>query len=147
MSNQHLSAEAEIRTSIDNWAKAIRATELDQILVHYAPDIVAYDAIMQLQFRGFDAYKKHWIYCLTMCPPGQMIFDIEDLTIHAAQDVGFSYSLSRCGGRDDKGEEKSSWMRNTRCYRKINNRWLVVHEHFSSPFDMDSGKMLFDAKP
>jgi ketosteroid isomerase-like protein len=52
--------EAQIRGLIDDWAKAARAKDVDAIFAHYAPDIVAFDAIAQLQFKGRDAYKKHW---------------------------------------------------------------------------------------
>jgi ketosteroid isomerase-like protein len=38
-------------------------------------------------------------------------------------------------------------MRVTVCYRKTNGKWLVVHEHFSAPFEMESGKALLDLEP
>lgn len=38
-------------------------------------------------------------------------------------------------------------VRATVCYRKTNGRWLVVHEYFSAPFDIESGKALFDLQP
>jgi ketosteroid isomerase-like protein len=38
-------------------------------------------------------------------------------------------------------------MRATICFRKINGEWKVVHEHYSAPFDMESGKALFDLEP
>lgn len=136
----------EIRDLIDQWLRSVRAKDVDGIVSHYAPDIVAYDAISQLQFKGADAYRKHWEACLTMCP-GPMVFDIKDLNIAAGDDVAFCHCLNRCGGTGENGEEKSAWMRVTVGYRKIDGRWVVVHEHFSSPFDMESGKALFDLQP
>lgn len=38
-------------------------------------------------------------------------------------------------------------MRGTVCYRKLGGQWLVTHEHFSAPFDMESGKTMFDLAP
>lgn len=35
----------------------------------------------------------------------------------------------------------------TVCYRKIDGDWKVVHEHFSTPFDTQSGKALFELQP
>ncbi len=139
-------AEAEIRALVDNWLRAARAQDIDGIVSHYAPDILAFDAIAQLQFKGKEAYRKHWESCLSMCP-GPMIFEIHDLKIAAADDVAFSHCLNWCGGTAENGEEKASWMRMTAGYRKTNGKWRVVHEHFSSPFDMESGKALFDLKP
>lgn len=139
-------SEAEIRALMDSWLKAVSAQDVDGIVSHYAPDILAFDAIAQLQFKGRDAYKDHWQACLSMCP-GPMTFEIHDLSIAAGEDVAFSHCLNWCGGTDENGEEKASWMRMSAGYRKTNGKWKVVHEHFSSPFDMESGKALFDLKP
>lgn len=139
-------AEAEIRELMDSWLKAVLKTDIDKIVSHYAPDILAFDAVSQLQFKGVDAYKKHWEECLSMCPMGSMIFEIHDLNITAGDGLAFATALSRCGGTGENGEEKSGWMRMTAAYRKINGKWMVMHEHFSAPFDMQTMKVL-DLKP
>jgi uncharacterized protein (TIGR02246 family) len=138
-------AEPEIRALMNDWLKVVRASDVNGIMSHYAPDILAFDAIAQLQFKGKEAYGKHWEACLAMCP-GPMIFEIHDLQIAPAGDVAFSHYLTRCGAIEN-GEEKASWMRATVGYRKTNGKWIIVHEHFSAPFDMESGKALFDLKP
>jgi uncharacterized protein (TIGR02246 family) len=139
------SAQIEIGALMDRWLKAVRANDLKGIMSHYAPGVLAFDAVAQLQFKGEDAYAQHWEACLAMCP-GPMIFEIHNLEIAAAGDVAFSHYLARCGAVEN-GEEKASWMRVTVGYRKINGNWAIVHEHFSAPFDMQSGKALFDLKP
>jgi uncharacterized protein (TIGR02246 family) len=138
--------EAQIRELVDDWAGALRAKNIDGIMSHYAPNILAFDAISQLQFRGADAYRTHWEACLSMCP-GPTTFEIRDLDITIGDGVAFCHCLNRCGGTGEGGEEKVCWMRMTACYRKIDGRWMVVHEHFSAPFDMASGKALFDLQP
>jgi uncharacterized protein (TIGR02246 family) len=139
-------AKTEIRTLMDNWLQAVRTNDIKGIAPHYAPDVLAFDAIAQLQFKGKDAYLKHWEACLAMCP-GSMLFEIRDLNVAAAGDVAFSHYLCRCGAKEENGTEKASWMRVTVGYRKTNGKWLIVHEHFSAPFDMESGKALFDLEP
>jgi len=139
--------ETDVRAAMEQWAAAVRATNVEAISAHYAENIVAYDAIAKLQFVGKEAYRKHWDYCVTLCPTNEMVFELKDPVIHADKSVAFSFSLSYCGGKDEQGNVKASWMRVTRGYRKINNRWLAVHEHFSSPFDMESSKALFALEP
>ncbi len=134
-------AKAEVRAVLDQWQEAVRAKDLEGIVAHYAPDIVAYDAIVALQFVGRDAYREHWATCLKMCT-GPMIFELRDPQVAAAGDVAFCHALTRCGGTGPDGKECSGWMRMTACYRKRDGRWLVVHEHFSAPFDMETNKML-----
>lgn len=146
MANQYSTEEIEIRASIEQWADAMRNNKVDEVMAHYSEDIVAYDAVAQLQFLGKKAYEDHWLFCVTYAPYG-MAFDFKDLVIHSEASLAFSYSLASCGCYDEKGNIQSSWMRVTRGYRKVNGKWLVIHEHFSSPFDMESGKALFDLQP
>ncbi len=138
--------EAQIRALIDDWAKAARAGDIDGIMSHYAPDVRAFDALLQLQFRGSDAYRKHWQTCLAMCP-GPMIFEIHDLNLAVESNLALSDCLGRCGAIVEDGQEKTSWMRGTVGYRRIGGRWMIVHEHWSVPFDPQSGKAMFDLEP
>jgi uncharacterized protein (TIGR02246 family) len=141
-----MSAETEIRQLIDRWAEAARARDVDRIMSHYVPEVVAFDAIAQLQFRGVEAYDRHWRACMAMCT-GPMLFEVRDPQVTAGEDLAFAHFLSRCGGQDEKGEMKASWMRGTQCYRRVGGKWLITHEHFSAPFDVASGKALFDLQP
>jgi uncharacterized protein (TIGR02246 family) len=136
----------EVRELIDRWVTASRAKDIDRIMSCYAPDVRAFDAIAALQFKGVEAYRKHWEACLAMCP-GPMTFEIHHLNITAGDDMAFCHYLGRCGGTDEHGEEKAGWFRVTVCCRKTNGQWRVVHEHFSAPFDPQSGKALLDLKP
>ena len=39
------------------------------------------------------------------------------------------------------------WMRVSAGYQRIDGQWKVVHEHWSAPFDMETGTALFSLKP
>ena len=138
--------EAQIRGLIEDWAKAARASDIDGIMAVYAPDIRSFDAIAQLQFKGADAYRKHWEACIAMCP-GPMIFEIHDLAIEAGDEVAFGHYLLKCGATGEDGKEQTGWTRGTVCWRKRSGTWMVAHEHFSVPFDMESGKALLGLEP
>jgi uncharacterized protein (TIGR02246 family) len=137
--------EGRIRELIDDWMNAARANDIDGVMAAYAPDIRSFDAIAQLQFKGLDAYRKHWEACMAMCP--NPIFEINDLEIETCDGVAFGHYLLRCGAKGDDGKEQTGWMRVTVCLRKSRGRWAVAHEHFSAPFDMESGKALLDLAP
>ncbi|MBZ6076077.1 YybH family protein [Microvirga puerhi] len=141
-----LKPENEVRRAIEGWLGAVRAGDIDGIAAHYAPDILAFDAVSQLQFKGREAYMQHWRHCFDLCG-GPHVFELRDIGIAAGDDVAFAHFLNRCGGIDENGKEQTSWMRATIGYRKIGGRWMVVHEHFSAPFDMENFKALFDLEP
>ncbi|CAG9171063.1 nuclear transport factor 2 family protein [Cupriavidus respiraculi] len=136
----------QLQALMEKWMVAARSRDLKAIMSCYTDDVVAFDAIIQLQFKGADAYGKHWAMCMEMCG-GEMIFEPRDLTIAASGDVGYGHYLMRCGAKDADGTEKSSWMRCSVGFRRTGGQWAIAHEHFSAPFDMESGKALFDLKP
>jgi ketosteroid isomerase-like protein len=138
--------EAQIRELLDDWAQAARTGDIDAIMAPYAPDVLSFDAIAQLQFKGVDAYRKHWQAYIAMCS-GPMIFEIHDLSITAGDGVAFGHYLLRCGRIGEDGKEQAGWMRGTVCWSKRSGRWTVAHEHFSAPFDPQSGKAMLDLKP
>ena len=135
-----------IKALIEDWAAAASARELDRIMAAYAPDVLAFDAVAQLRFKGAEAYRRHWQACLEMCS-GPMIFEIHDLAIETAGDVAFGHYLIRCGGTGPDGEEQVGWMRGTVCCRQRQGQWAIAHEHLSVPFDMADGKALLGLEP
>jgi len=138
-------SDAAIRDALERWRSAVTARDIDGIMAYYSADILSFDAVAQLQFIGADAYRRHWQACMEMCK-GPMIFEIHQLSLSVRDDIAFGHYLTRCGGVEN-GQEKTSWMRATVCLHEIDGRWLIVHEHFSVPFDMQNGKALFDLKP
>lgn len=138
-------AEREVQEAFSQWLQGARAKDADTILACYANEVIAYDAILQLQFKGLNAYGQHWRNCLEMCG-GDGIFEPQEPTILVDRELAVLHCLVRCGGEQD-GEIKTSWMRGTQCYVKRDGRWKIVHEHFSAPFDIESGKALFELQP
>lgn len=145
--NRNAQAESEIRSRIEDWRLAFLARDVDRIMSLYSPDVLAFDAILKLQFKGREEYRRHWEACLSMCPGGTIMFDIHDFQAQAADDLAFAHYLCTCGGTNDKGEMQSGWMRVTLCLRRVAGQWLVVHEHYSVPFDPVNGKAMVEAQP
>ncbi|MGU9819966.1 YybH family protein [Pseudomonas sp. LF090] len=131
---------------IDEWQQAVLARDIDKIFSFYADDIVAFDAVTALQFKGRAAYRTHWEDCMKHCP-GPGIFEFHELHIVEAPESAFAHWLAHCGGAGPDGVVKACWMRVTAGYQRIEGQWRVVHEHWSAPFDMGSGSALFDLKP
>lgn len=141
-----MSATHEIQTLIDNYRQAVVAKDIDRIMSFYGEDIVSFDAVKALQFRGKAAYRAHWHACMEMCP-GPHQFDFEHINIVADEHIAFAHWLAHCGGTNDKGEIQACWMRGTAGYRREAGQWRIVHEHWSAPFDMQSGAALFNLEP
>ena len=139
--------EANIRALLEDWASAVRAKDSERVMSHYIPDILLFDLVPPLQYRGVDAYRKslqEWFLTFQ----GPVGYEIRDVSITTGDGVAFSHSLNRISGRRTNGEETDVWVRATVCYRKINSTWMVAHEHVSVPFYMDgSVRAAVDLKP
>jgi uncharacterized protein (TIGR02246 family) len=140
------SDEAQIRQLMDDWAQAFRSMDIEGVMASYAPDVVAFDILPPMKHAGADAYRKLWEQCFAAAQ-GAVDVEIRDLSITTGDDVAFSHMFSRCSGSDDKGQKFEIWTRSTACFRKINGKWLIVHEHFSVPVDMEIGKAMMALEP
>jgi uncharacterized protein (TIGR02246 family) len=147
MKNDKALDAARIRQLADNWAKAVRAKDIDALMSHYTPDILVFDLAPPLQYNGIDAYRKNFDEWFSSFQ-GPIGYEIRGLCISASEDLAFGHSLNRISGKRTNGEETDVWVRATVCYRKVNDRWRIAHEHVSVPFHMDgSYKAAVDLKP
>lgn len=137
---------AQISDLFASWTQAVLAKDVPRILNHYTDDVLAYDAVAQLQFQGRAAYQAHWQTCMEQCS-GPGFFEPQTPHVEIGGDLGLAHFLCHCGGTDPQGQEQSCWMRATQSYRRVNGEWLIAHEHFSMPVDMQSGKALSDLQP
>ena len=138
-------AEAQIRALIDDWAKAMRAKDVDGVLSHYAADSVTFDLAPPLISTGADAKGvQAWFSAWQ----GPLDYVICDLHITAGDDVAFGRSLNHLSGTKRDGEKAGVWFRQSLCFRKIRGDWRIAHQHESVPFYMDgSYRAAVDLKP
>jgi PhnB protein len=79
---------------------------------------------------------------------GPVGYEVHDLQVTAGDDIAFSRSFNRITGKRTDGEDTDVWVRATVCYRRIQGRWIITHEHVSVPFYMDgSFRAAVDLKP
>lgn len=141
-----MSTQAQIQAIIDTYRQAVMTKDVEKVMTLYADDILSFDAIKALQFKGKEAYRAHWVACMEMCP-GPHIFEFHEIAIETGDNIAFAHWVANCGGTNDQGETQSCWMRATACYRLVGGAWKIAHEHWSAPFDPMTGSTLFDAKP
>ncbi|WP_447593970.1 YybH family protein [Aquipseudomonas campi] len=140
------SSQTELAALVDSWVKGNLAKDVEAIIRHYSDDVLAFDAILQLQFKGRAAYKAHWQSCMEMCG-GPTTFKVRELQQEADGALGVGHFIAYCGGSDAEGNSQGCWLRVTQVYRRIGGAWKIAHEHFSVPFDPQSGAALFELQP
>jgi uncharacterized protein (TIGR02246 family) len=127
------SDEAEIRTLIERWVKAVQAGDIDGVLADHADDIVMFDVpLPENGVRGIAAYRATWPPFFKWQAQGAA-FEIVELDVTASQDVAFAHALLRCGTPEELGKDPGNRLRLTIGLRKESGRWVVAHEHHSFP--------------
>ena len=144
----HADDKADIQALEDRVAAGIKAKDPDAVMSNYFPgdSLVVFDIIPPRQYNGYDAYKKDWAGVFSGCADTPK-FEISDLDITADGKLAFSHSIQHFSCTDPKGGKMEMTMRATDAYRKVKGKWLIVHEHFSAPVDLATGKADLTSKP
>ena len=79
-----MSAQTEIQTLINTYRDAVMTKNVDKVMTLYTDDIVSFDAIKALQFKGKAAYRAHWEACMEMCS-GPHVFEFHEIAIETRQ--------------------------------------------------------------
>jgi uncharacterized protein (TIGR02246 family) len=141
--------EAEIRTLEQRFAAAFKAKDVNAIMASYVPDesLFVFDVVPPRQYVGAKAYRKDWEDFFASFPGPVETFEITDLKVMTDGNLAFSHSIQRAVVTDKDGKKADITFRLTDVYRKINGKWLIVHEHVSVPVDLGTGNADLSPKP
>jgi ketosteroid isomerase-like protein/uncharacterized protein YndB with AHSA1/START domain len=131
------SDEADIRSLIERWAKAVREENRAAIRTDHDPAILMFDVPPPFLSRGVDAYMATWeTFFSSVEKP--VAFAFHDVQVTCGQDVGFATAIGRCVNIDANGKRKPLEFRLTMGLCKTEGRWRVMHEHHSLPATEES---------
>ncbi|MFC7489733.1 MULTISPECIES: SgcJ/EcaC family oxidoreductase [unclassified Knoellia] len=132
------SAGDGIRELLESRVTAVKAKDLDALAAVLAEDvesfnvlpphrIVGREAVLESARGWFDGYAS------------DIGYDLHDLTVTAAGDVGFAGFLYHVTGTLDGGADVDMWVRATLGCRRQDGGWLITHDHESVPWDPETG--------
>jgi len=133
--------EAELNASVQRMLAAINAKDINGIMAYYVPDesLLVFDAVPPRQYVGATAFRKDWQEFLAVYP-GSVHAEVSDWKVESEGNLAFAHGAVRTVGPDKDGKTLDLTLRVTDVYRKIDGKWLVVHEHVSFPVDLATGK-------
>jgi ketosteroid isomerase-like protein len=109
--------------------------------------LFVFDVVPPRQYVGARAYRKDWEDFFASFSGPVETFEINDLNVVTNGNLGFSHSIQRVVFTDKDGKKTDITFRLTDVYRKVNGKWLIVHEHVSVPVDLATGKADLSSKP
>src|SRR5206468_12201535 len=130
------------------WTKAFEAKDVDGVMAMYAPGaaLTAYDIVPPLQYKGAEAYRKDYAAFFAQFD-GPLHIEYRDNHLEVSGDLAVDYSLERITGKSKGGTPVDTWLRATSVFKRIDGKWLDIHDHISVPADMATGKAVMDLKP
>jgi uncharacterized protein (TIGR02246 family) len=126
------SNQSEIQALLDTRVEASRAKDIDRLMSLYAPGIIYFDVVPPTQFAGVDAVRRNFQRWFDEYD-GPIGLETHDLQIAVSGDVAFVHMLHLDSGTRKNGFNAAVWIRSTVCCRRIDDRWLITHEHISLP--------------
>lgn len=139
-------SEAAIRQIIEARANAARTGDVDAIMANVSDDVMVFDVVDPLRRMGKQSSRERataWVGSYD----GSIGLEIRDLQIAADGDVAFSHALSHVTGTLKTKTKVDMWFRTTLGLRRMDGRWLIVHDHGSVPFNAESGQVSLGLKP
>ena len=139
---------SQIHTLANRAIDAFNAKDVNAAMAVYVPDesLIAFDCTPPRQFVGADAYRKDY-EAIFANYPGPIHAELIDFKIQAEGNLGYGIGFFHAVGTNKEGKTDDLTMRITDVYRKINGKWLIVHEHASFPVDLNTGKADLTSKP
>ena len=122
----------ELRELIDEWAIAVRAKDIESVMSQYLSDVVAFDVVDPLEYKGTDMLRQRltdWFSSFE----GPLSFDLHELHVTAGESTAFCHYLALIVGPRPDGRTSGYWARGTTCFERRDGEWLVTHEHISMP--------------
>jgi ketosteroid isomerase-like protein len=132
MPERRVRDDTSVRDRVASLTQAIRDKDIDYLMTHYAPDVVAYDVTPPLAVLSAADYRKkfeQWFASMR----GPIDYEMDDLRISMSESHAFCHCVSHVRGTRTNGEKADYWVRVTTCFQKANGQWLVGHEHVSMP--------------
>ncbi|GAA4969514.1 YybH family protein [Actinoplanes utahensis] len=141
-----MDGEAELRELVAERVAAVSAKDPAPLAARQHPDIITFNVLPPLHGRGNEAVEeatRAWFDAYASV----IGYEVRDLHVTVDGDVGFCSFLYHVSGTLKIGGEVDMWVRATLGCRRVDGRWLIVHDHESVPFDAATGKALIDLQP
>jgi len=135
MPERRIRDDSSVRDRVASLAQAIRDKDIDYLMTHYAPDVVAYDVMPPMAALSAADYRNNferWFATMR----GPIDYEMNDLRISMSESHAFCHCVGHIRGTRSNGENADYWVRVTTCFQKANGQWLVGHEHVSMPGEM-----------
>jgi uncharacterized protein (TIGR02246 family) len=139
--------KAQIEALFQQYLKAFNAKDTNAIMALYSStDLFVFDVVPPREYPSWDAYKKDF-EGLFAAFPGPVENKLTDLSITTTGTMAYAHNIQTAVFTAKDGSKLTLVVRVSDVLRKINGKWLIVHEHVSVPVDLATGKAVLQSTP
>lgn len=131
---------AAIKALIEEWARAVRAHDIDAVLRRHSDDLLFFDVVGPTRLVGLQAYRQTWQEQFFPWHGGDGRFELRDLMVTAGDRAAFATALLDCAGVEE-GRPAAFTLRLTVGLERRDGEWTIVHEHHSEPLPFDESRI------
>ncbi|WP_424187882.1 YybH family protein [Actinokineospora sp. G85] len=139
--------EQEVLQRMRDWKTSFAAKDVDAMMSFYADGdaFSAFDLMPPIEFRGGDMWRAGWVAFFAAFQ-GPLSLEFSGMEVHASDELAVARVFVRLVGVLN-GQDTDMWVRTTNCFRRIDGRWLMFHDHVSVPLDFATGRSLTHLTP
>ena len=132
---------AQIAALYTTFVKALNKKDINGVMSVYIHDksLFAFDVSPPREYVGWDAYREDY-KAFFDAVKGPLSEHVSELQINVSGDSAFTHGVARIRSTLKQGGALDVALRFTDVLRKMNGKWLIVHEHLSVPVDLATGK-------
>ncbi|WP_137789236.1 nuclear transport factor 2 family protein [Bacillus sp. E(2018)] len=141
---------SSVQDVLENYKSSVYEKDVDQFLSTYAADVHIFDCWGNWECKGISSWRENVVMWFnSLSEDGnvlKVIFD--DITIEENTNVAFVHCAVSFVAYSEQSGEKLRQMTNRFTFglKKINESWVITHEHSSLPIDMHTGKGVFNLR-
>ena len=140
------SAIDDLNDLIAERVAAVKGRDGETLMAREHPEVLTYGVLGALQATGNDAVEEQMNAWFDGYREGPH-YAVYDLRVDADGDLGYFAYVYHVSGTLNGGDQVSMGVRATLVCKRIDGRWLIVHDHESVPFDVETGLALTDLQP
>jgi len=137
------SATDELNDLVAERVAAVKARDGATLMARQHPDVLTYGLLGELQTTGNDAVAEQLNAWFDGYRDGPH-YAVHHLRVDSDGDLGFCAYVYQVTGVLNDGAPISMAVRATLVCKRVEGRWLIVHDHESVPFDVETGLAFTD---
>ena len=126
--------EGQLRELLRAWIDVFEKKDADAMAKFYSRNAVVFDVMPPYKTVGRDNIREVWNTFLSYFPDSFKL-EYHDVELHVVGDTAFLFALHRFITEPADHLVGRTWIRKTVGYRRIDDQWMIVHEHVSLPFN------------